>query len=1347
MNRFRDEIASVDDEDGDDAAAAAASRDENGVRRPQRVKKQRVVESSAESTTTSSSTTDLRDNLEKRARDKGLRIVNGAGERLSSVREQFSAQLVSICECEGPCECLNESVDVLAGVGRSVSLAEASDAAGTRRQMAQLRLKTQYVYERLFLQYPHCFLCYGHGERQRCGDGGGGGDGGGDAGDDVDAIGSKRFSDNPDAEFTLLDTARDGSGGGSGDGSGSSDSGNGGAGGGNVVVVRVRKDTLNERTNDVVPRGAYALERTNFLTLTLKYDAAHDALDGDYSGVRIETRTVAVRSHLRQYREAFYDEPNWPGGNARCVRTECAGNADLFFAVKRNGGGGSDDGDNTPVGYWVGAPTGEAHLESPLPDIRARPVFENEPARRELTRAPRPVLAKIVVEDLVDDRGVAERAVVRIVDINNAGSAPPQDDLWNGLSVVDVIAWVDDEQPRTPVASAESSLNNRDVVVFLMAYALAHCSRYSPTTLHLPRHCWAQFASVAFVYFSYFGLQVVPTVADERLVEQVNGVKSGAEFEVGTAILKERYASLFQRRGLQNVDNVMALPEFLSFRQLLVAASTPSGMVNLRDITAESTNECIRAFYSPHYYCLVADESGGSGGSFESNGSMFCCYPSLTELNARIAAAAAALDSDVDEQGAPTSQQAVEMSQQTVVTSRQAVEMSQQAVVTSRQAVVTSQRGAASAMMSKQSMNKQGAASTISEKGAATNSTATNGAVTKSTATNGTATNGTATSRAMSQQVAATTTKSAPASAQGTLNKQVAAATNKQVAATNKQVAATNKQVAATNKQATAAKKQCVAPLDQQHSGVGDTNYDKHATFRRPERLNNQQSRTPSRKRSASAISTRDDGFDADLSDSFDSDRSGGFDDFGGGGDVDRSGDIDKDDGDGDTGGLDDDDVDDDGGFDDDDDGEGDVGFDVVFDDEGDCFDDGDAGGDGGSGFDDGVDDDGGRSGGGPAIKSTALTTAERDEIVCLRTLLDYVPAGLVRRRDPSVAHGGVAAATAAFAHAFDNLQIEVVRALEGTCESAESAICSGVGGRISSGSGVSGRSRQGSDASGRVGSGASGRNSSAKSGRNSSGSSASGRNSSGGRGGNRGRGGGQRTIPRSAPDAGARGHSLLRMQACKDQRELANAINKAGQDCFGKQAWCSYSDRTVSALEQIRCGQVLNCTAEPAMTRLLAALDNMQHVPQLRLFVSLQSQGNISERDGKRRSAFWSAFCQKPNDFIEALCRQPPAPVAEERDDDAIEKHLQVSSALCADDANAERDLRAAVRAALAEFNGEHGSGDALFTALIAALVNTNSLERAMRLSANNQRAAAIRLVSLMGDVVQALHRGYARK
>jgi hypothetical protein len=137
----------VDDgeDNNDDIAATWDKEEENDAKKKQR----RVASSAAVATTrgeeksqgvtddedeTDVDATDndrvgtklLRDNLEKHSRSKGVRIVKGTGERLSARRETF-ATFESRCGCEGegPCQCLNESVDVLAGPGRLVSLAGA----------------------------------------------------------------------------------------------------------------------------------------------------------------------------------------------------------------------------------------------------------------------------------------------------------------------------------------------------------------------------------------------------------------------------------------------------------------------------------------------------------------------------------------------------------------------------------------------------------------------------------------------------------------------------------------------------------------------------------------------------------------------------------------------------------------------------------------------------------------------------------------------------------------------------------------------------------------------------------------------------------------------------------------------------------------------------------------------------------------------------------------------------------------------------------------------------------------------------------------------------------------------
>jgi hypothetical protein len=192
-------------------------------------------------------------------------------------------------------------------------------------------------------------------------------------------------------------------------------------------------------------------------------------------------------------------------------------------------------------------------------------------------------------------------------------------------------------------------------------------------------------------------------------------------------------------------------------------------------------------------------------------------------------------------------------------------------------------------------------------------------------------------------------------------------------------------------------------------------------------------------------------------------------------------------------------------------------------------------------------------------------------------------------------------------------------------------------------------------------------------------------------------------SLTATAPRNGAVGQQQQQwrmVRGIKDVRTLARAINSVGRDRYGKRSWLSYSANTVCALERVRAGLVLNFAAAPEMTSLLDALSSMHHVPQLRLFISLQAQSNVSSADRNRRNQLWNVFCERRAEFIANWCNG--APVPEELDDDTIEHHLSVG-ALRPDDANAERDLGDAVLAALEEFNNdEHGSGDTLRTALI---------------------------------------------
>jgi hypothetical protein len=236
-------------------------------------------------------------------------------------------------------------------------------------------------------------------------------------------------------------------------------------------------------------------------------------------------------------------------------------------------------------------------------------------------------------------------------------------------------------------------------------------------------------------------------------------------------------------------------------------------------------------------------------------------------------------------------------------------------------------------------------------------------------------------------------------------------------------------------------------------------------------------------------------------------------------------------------------------------------------------------------------------------------------------------------------------------------------------------------------------------------------------------------------------------------PVGGQRGGQLSLgprvMVPTDDQRQLANDINQQRKvrerdgglqcDCGDERhrrcanKWLAYSAATTSALKRAH--------SKASMERLLHVLRSDDcHVPQLRLFVSLEAQTGISAEDGKRRKDFWHAFDNNTDHFIAEwrAGRALPAECA-----DAPNEKRLVSGTLEEGDETVREQLVVALRDSYAEFTSGRASGDDLRAALIDALVRTNCLVRAFRLSANGNDREAIRLIAVMGLLVEALHSG----
>jgi hypothetical protein len=216
------------------------------------------------------------------------------------------------------------------------------------------------------------------------------------------------------------------------------------------------------------------------------------------------------------------------------------------------------------------------------------------------------------------------------------------------------------------------------------------------------------------------------------------------------------------------------------------------------------------------------------------------------------------------------------------------------------------------------------------------------------------------------------------------------------------------------------------------------------------------------------------------------------------------------------------------------------------------------------------------------------------------------------------------------------------------------------------------------------------------------------------------------------AVDINKRRRDLEPACVCKGGRHVADCAN----------LWMAYSKATIADLERVRAGA-------PAMKHLLAALDQLaqealQHVPRLRLFVSPIPQTHIPIEDRKRRSAFLIALENEPNGFVAACVVewQQGRAVGLERDNDEDKQY--VKAVLQPDDEDAVSRLRNAATHVIEQFNSGRISEEKCRAALIDALVVDNCLVRAFRLGAHGKRAAAIRLVAAMGEVVSALCGGF---